>query len=179
LKIDFVRQRTESAGVSTYPARPLPRKERELDMKRFLLATVLAAAIVPAFAADVGVSISVGEPGFYGRLDLGNAPQPRLIYAEPIVVQRQRVDVVREPVYLHVPPGHERNWRKHCRQYNACGQPVYFVQNNWYDEVYVPHHQNRLRDGHRGDRADSREDRHDNDDGRRRDGNRGKGNRDD
>ena len=24
--------------------------------------------------------------------------------------------------------------------YNACGQPVYFVQERWYNEVYVPRH---------------------------------------
>jgi len=27
------------------------------------------------------------------------------------------------PVYLHVPPGHAKNWRKHCREYNACNRP--------------------------------------------------------
>ena len=34
--------------------------------------------------------------------------------------------VVVQPIYLHVPPGHAKNWRKHCAHYNACGQPVYF-----------------------------------------------------
>jgi hypothetical protein len=34
--------------------------------------------------------------------------------------------------YQQVPPGHARNWRKHCREYNACGERVYFVQNDWY-----------------------------------------------
>jgi len=41
-------------------------------------------------------------------------------------------------MYLHVPRGHAKNWRKHCRQYGACGTPVYFVQDNWYNNVYVP-----------------------------------------
>lgn len=118
-------------------------------MKRFLFAMALATATVPAFAADVGVSVSVGQPGFYGRIDIGNAPQPRLIFAEPIVIQR--ADVVRQPIYLHVPPGHEKNWRKHCRRYNACGQPVYFVENNWYNEVYVPHHRKNGDHGNKGD----------------------------
>lgn len=114
-------------------------------MKRFLFAMALATATVSAFAADV----SVGQPGFYGRIDIGDAPPPRLIFAEPIVIQRP--DVVRQPIYLHVPPGHEKNWRKHCRKYNACGQSVYFVENNWYNEVYVPHYQKKSGHGNKGD----------------------------
>ena len=145
-------------------------------MKRILFAVALATASIPAFAADVGVSVSVGQPGFYGRIDIGNAPPPRLIFAEPVVIQR--VEVVRQPIYLHVPPGHEKNWRKHCRNYNACGERVYFVQDTWYNREYVPryHEQHRdrrdgrrgdRRDDHRGDhRGDHRNDRYDNDYGR-------------
>lgn len=113
-------------------------------MKRVLFAMVLAIAAGPVSAADVGISVSVGQPGFYGRIDIGNAPPPRVIYAEPVVIQR--VEVVQAPVYLHVPPGHEKNWGKHCRKYNACGRPVYFVQNDWYEGEYVPYH--REHDGH-------------------------------
>jgi hypothetical protein len=108
-------------------------------MKRILFAMTLAIAALPAFAADVGVSVSVGQPGFYGRIDVGNAPPPRVIYVEPVVIQR--VEVVQAPVYLHVPPGHEKNWGKHCRKYNACGRPVYFVRDDWYEGEYVPYHQ--------------------------------------
>lgn len=100
-----------------------------------------------AGAADVGVSITIGEPGFYGRLDIGNYPPPQLVYAQPIVVQPVR-GVVYEPIYLRVPPGHARDWGKHCRHYGACGHPVYFVQERWYNDVYVP----RYREQHRGDR---------------------------
>ncbi len=118
-------------------------------MKRFLFAMALATATVSAFAADVGVSVSIGQPGFYGRIDIGNVPQPRLIFMEPIVIQR--IDVVQQPIYLHVPPGQEKNWRKHCRKYGACGRPVYFVQNNWYNEVYVPYYQKNSGHGNKGD----------------------------
>jgi len=54
-------------------------------MKHFLIAAAIAAATIatPALAADVGVSISVGQPGFYGRLDIGDFPYPRLIYPQP------------------------------------------------------------------------------------------------
>ena len=130
-------------------------------MKHHLIAVALATATVtvPAFAADVGVSVSVGQPGFYGRIDIGNAPQPQLVYAQPIVIQR--VDVSPQPIYLHVRPGHEKNWRKHCRKYNACGQPVYFVQDNWYNEVYVPHHQQYHGHEDKGDGARRGDEGHD------------------
>jgi len=36
-----------------------------------------------------------------------------------------------------------QDWRHHCMEYNACGHRVYFVQNNWYSNVYAPrYHQN-------------------------------------
>ena len=108
-------------------------------MKRLLFAATLVLATVPALAADVGVSISIGQPGFYGQIDIGGYPPPQLIYREPIVIQR--VAVNRPPIYLHVPPGHAKNWRKHCSAYNACGERVYFVQSNWYEREYVPRYQ--------------------------------------
>lgn len=124
-------------------------------MKRVIL--FLALVALPVFAADVGVSISVGQPGFYGRIDIGNYPQPVLVYPQPVVIGR--VPVNRSPIYLNVPPGHAKNWRKHCRDYHACGERVYFVQNNWYEREYVPRYQERNsghRDGPRNDRRDDR-----------------------
>jgi uncharacterized protein YcfJ len=109
-------------------------------MKRWLCAMATFGVGASALAADVGVSVRVGEPGFYGRIDVGNLPAPRVTYAEPIVVERAPVGVAREPIYLRVPPGHAKHWRKFCYRYNACGQPVYFVQDAWYDDVYVPYY---------------------------------------
>ena len=43
---------------------------------------------------------------------------------------------VAEPVYLRVPPGHQKHWDKHCAEYRACGVPVYFVREEWYQERY-------------------------------------------
>ncbi len=138
-------------------------------MKRFLIAAavVSAAFITPALAADVGVSVSIGQPGFYGRIDIGDYPypQPQVIYRQPRVIERTYIE--REPIYLRVPPGHARNWRKHCHKYNACGERVYFVQDSWYQREYVPryqeHHRDRrddrrdeYRDDHRGDRGNDR-----------------------
>jgi hypothetical protein len=102
---------------------------------------LLLSVLTSAAHADVGVSVTVGEPGFYGRIDIGDYPRPRLIYAEPLIVDT--VHVVREPAYLHVPPGHAKKWNKHCHRYNACARPVYFVEDDWYEAVYVPAYQQR------------------------------------
>jgi len=127
-------------------------------MKRFLLAIAVAAAIVttPALAADVGVSVSIGQPGFYGHIDIGDYPQPRVLYRQPIIVER--VQVVRPPVYLRVPPGHAKNWKKHCREYNACGERVFFVQDDWYEREYVPRYQEKHRERRDGDHDNDRND---------------------
>jgi hypothetical protein len=106
-------------------------------------AATLAAAAASATATDVGVSVQIGQPGFYGRIDIGNSyPQPQLVYPQPVII-RPVVGVPARPVYLHVPPGHAKNWRKHCGKYNACGQRVYFVQDGWYNDVYVPQYQQK------------------------------------
>lgn len=111
-------------------------------MIRPLLALSMAslATFAPAHAADVGVSISVGQPGFYGRIDIGNVAPPVLMYPQPVIIQPAPVAVVRQPIYLHVPPGHAKNWGRYCARYAACNQPVYFVQDQWYQQVYVPHY---------------------------------------
>jgi hypothetical protein len=107
-------------------------------MNRFLFGITVILATGFASAADVGVSLSVGQPGFYGRIDLGNVQQPQLIYSAPVIIQAIPVGVVRQPIYLRVPPGHEKHWGKHCAKYRACGLPVYFVDQGWYENVYAP-----------------------------------------
>jgi hypothetical protein len=119
-------------------------------MKRFLLVTALVAVTASALArAEVGVSIEVGHPGFYGRIDIGGFPEPRLVFPEPVIIDHVHV-VAGPPVYLHVPPGHAKDWGKHCAKYDACGHRVFFVQDGWYDEVYVPAYQKRHGGGGEG-----------------------------
>jgi len=121
-------------------------------MKRISLAAALVVAASSCFAGDVAVSISVGQPGFYGRIDIGGYPAPRVVYAEPVIIQAPRAGVAPgRPLYLHVPPGHAKDWRKHCGKYGACGQPVYFVQENWYNDVYVREYRERERSRGHGD----------------------------
>lgn len=117
-------------------------------MKRILLAIMTTLIATSAYAADVGVSVSVGQPGFYGRIDIGNYPQPEVIYTRPVVVRPAPARVIYQPVYIHVPPGYAKNWSKHCDKYDACSHPVYFVREKWYRDVHVSQHHARVeRDG--------------------------------
>jgi len=132
-------------------------------MKAFFLAAALAAAAVPAIAQNV--SISIGQPGFYGRIDMvdrGYYGPPPVYVAQPVIIERHH-RVRAEPIYLRVPSSHRQNWRRYCGRYGACGQPVLFVQDRWYADVYAPRY--RERHGHY-DRHDRRHDRHDRGHGR-------------
>jgi hypothetical protein len=117
----------------------------QFKMKYALIGLFTGFIAVASHAADVGVSVTVGHPGFYGRLDIGNFPQPQLIYPQPVVIAPVR-GVVPQPVYLRVPPGHARDWRKHCHKYDACGRQAYFVQDRWYNDVYAPRYREKHRD---------------------------------
>jgi len=134
-------------------------------MKPIFAALALAAASItaPALAADIGVSISIGDPGYYGELELGNYGRPTLLRSHPITIERTRSGPVREPLYLRVPAAQSRDWKRYCGRYNACSRPVYFVRDDWYNNVYAPHYRNDHRhDDH--DHHDNRDDRRDHDD---------------
>lgn len=133
---------------------------------RVALALAATAALPVQAGTDVGISIGIAQPGVYGRIDIGTAPAPPvLVYPQPVVIAPPPMP--RPPVYLYVPPGHAKNWGKHCRRYDACGWPVYFVRDDWYQRYYMPaqgHYSDYGRDGRY--RHDDRDDH---------DGNRGKG----
>ena len=85
-------------------------------MKRILFAIAITLiAATAAQASDVGVSVSIGQPGFY--LNIGNFPPP-VVYAHPVVVR---------PVYYHVPPGHAKHWKRYHN-----GHPVYYRHDGRY-----------------------------------------------
>ena len=131
----------------------------------------LATLSTAQAATDVGVSVQVSQPGVYGRIDIGNT-RPQVINTTPVIIAqpqpmpqqpqaRPAPVVAAQPVYMWVPPGHQRNWSKHCHRYNACGAPVYFVQDQWYND--------NIRGGARaqeGERESRRERHHDRDERR-------------
>ena len=110
-------------------------------MKRLLFAVIATVVAVPASAGDVSASIGISQPGFYGQINIGDVPRPTVIYAQPVWIQRPPKVGYVQPIYVRVPPGHEKHWGKHCAEYGACGRPVYFVREDWYQTYYVPHYQ--------------------------------------
>jgi hypothetical protein len=134
---------------------------RKLAMGVLLMASTLAAN------AGAAVAVSVGQPGFYGQIVLGDAyPAPQVIYPQPVIIQPPPVAVVQPPMYLHVPPGQMKKWSRYCGNYGACGRQVYFVQDNWYQNVYSPRYVSYNRPGYdrgydKGYRDGRRDDHHD------------------
>jgi hypothetical protein len=105
-------------------------------LKKLIGIALIGLTIGPVAAARAQVSVGVNVPGLYGRVDVGGYPTPPpVLYRQPVYVDRGPTPG--EPLYLHVPPGQERHWRDHCREYDACGRPVYFVQHDWYRNVYA------------------------------------------
>jgi hypothetical protein len=159
-------------------------------MKKFLLGAALVAAASGAMAQNIGVDVHIGGPGYYGTIELGNFGRPPVLYQQPMIIERQ-VRYVGQPLYLRVPPGHAKKWSKHCGAYNACGRPVYFVQDSWYNNTYAPQYRrthggggdwrrDERRDDRRDDRRDYRmeergHDKHDRDDDRGHGNGHGKG----
>src|ERR1700738_4031348 len=102
------------------------------------LAAIAVATASVGHAGDLGIQVILsGEvaPGVYGQVQIGNASPPPLVYAQPMLIEVQQAPP--PPVYLHVPPWHARNWRRHCREYNACNRPVYFVRSAEYEPDYA------------------------------------------
>ncbi len=114
--------------------------------KKFIASLLLSLSALPglpAMADDLGINVILeGEvaPGVYGRVELGNDSRPDIYYREPMIIVSDSKYARSRPVYLHVPPGHAKNWGKHCSKYRACDRPVYFVRSAEYDEHYSDDH---------------------------------------
>lgn len=132
-------------------------------IRHALLAAATGLALAQGVAhAGVNVSVGVNQPGFYGRVVVGEQ-RPALIYQQPVIVQSSPVAVVQQPIYMHVPPGHYKRWSNYCGRYGACGQPVYFVQDAPRPVVVQRPVRHWDRHDHRHDRHEHRG-RHDRDD---------------
>src|SRR5258708_39793221 len=102
-----------------------------------VLATLFVASLSVAHGGDLGINVILSgqvAPGIYGQVQLGNGAPPPVVYAQPMLIEPQFSPP--PPVYLHVPPGHAKNWRKHCNEYHACNRPVYFVRSAEYAPDY-------------------------------------------
>lgn len=141
------------------------------------MSALLAGGVARAATTYANASVQGAlAPGVYGRVEIGNAPPPPLMYVQPVIIQRAPVYVEQPPLYLHVPPGHAKKWSRHCARYNACNRPVYFVRVRGDDDF----ERRKGKDRDRGYRNDEYRDRgkghgHGKDHDK---GHRGKGDRD-
>ena len=103
------------------------------------IAIVTAAPLAMAGNQDAGAVITGPvTPGVYGRVDIANKPLPALVYEQAMFVDRPDTAGKVEPLYLHVPPEHAKNWKKYCGKYQACDHPVFFVKSAEYEPGYEP-----------------------------------------
>jgi hypothetical protein len=118
-------------------------------MRAFFVSCFAATSLFGAStsAHQVAVSVQVSQPGVYGRVDIGRfpqiLPQPQVVVLPQPVLITQPAYVVQQPpqpIYMWVPPGHQKHWDKHCYRYGACGQPVYFVRDDGYGLPVRPYH---------------------------------------
>jgi hypothetical protein len=108
--------------------------------RKVAVATFALATIAPLAAVADKADVITGEvtPGVYGRVDTAKNPKPTLVYEHPMFIEAPAAGNKVEPLYLHVPPDHAKNWKKHCKQYDACNVPVYFVKSAEYEPGYEP-----------------------------------------
>ncbi len=125
-----------SVGQPAWPAISLGVNEMSNVLGRLALLAVSYGALGSlAHAGDLDIGLTIrGEvvPGVYGRVDLGGHAPPPVVYARPMVIEPVPPGVVVAPLYLHVPPEHAHDWRRHCHEYHACNRPVYFVRSREY-----------------------------------------------
>jgi hypothetical protein len=120
-----------------------------------LCAAGLAAGLsaVPA-DAQVGITIQLGQPGYYGPVQPYGIGPNQLLYPQPRIIQPgyRAWDSGRtvQPIYLRVPPGHAKNWGKYCQRYGSCNRPVYFVRDSWYNDTYGQRYQQQKKNYRRG-----------------------------
>ena len=119
-------------------------------MKYFLLVVLIIIFPTSVIASVYGVSNDIGQPGFYGQIQLGNDyPRLQLIYSEPVLIRKVRTDIGQQlPIYLPY--------------YNS--RHFIFAQNRYYESnrQYYDNYQDRRYDSHRHHDDQNRGMRHDN-----------------
>jgi hypothetical protein len=116
-------------------------------MRVIAILALLAAGIGASHAGGVDLRIMLSGqvvPGVYGQVSIGNQGAPPVVYAQPMLIEPQHAPP--PAIYLHVPPDHAKNWRRHCHEYNACNRPVYFVRSREYEPEYQRHYQDHERE---------------------------------
>jgi len=122
-------------------------------MKRTLIAAAGFALFAATGLANAASWSVVVQPGVYGRVEIGGYVEaPQVYYNQPVMaVDDGDGDTVEEvvdtayataqpPVYLWVPEYQRTHWARYCRDYDAYGVPVYFVDDRWYRDNVMRRH---------------------------------------
>ena len=122
-------------------------------MKRTLAAAAGFALFAATGLANAASWSVVVQPGVYGRVEIGGYVEAPQVYDDrPVIaVDDGDGDVVEEvvdtayatalpPVYLWVPEYQRMHWARYCRDYDAVGVPVYFVDDRWYRDNVMRRH---------------------------------------
>lgn len=100
------------------------------------VALVCIVALLASFAAHAEGAhgwrnVTAGgtlRPGVYGRIVVKGKTAPPVIYQHPVIADQAIVPRGVRPVYLYVPPGQVRKWKRSCARWSACDEPVLFVR---------------------------------------------------
>lgn len=102
------------------------------------LASLLVLGVIAILGVSPAARAEDADPGIYGRIDISKFAHPPVIRREAVVAVGAKHRSSSKPIYLHVVPGQEWHWQAHCRTYDACSVPVYFVTESWFVNVYLP-----------------------------------------
>jgi hypothetical protein len=113
-------------------------------MKRLLLTAIIAATPLLG-VAQVNFNFSIGDPNYNGQIFIDNGQQPDVLNETPITGYPGPYNPSIQPIYLNVPLYVYEDWSQYCRYYGPrmCYKPVYFVDNDWYQNFYIPWYVNR------------------------------------
>lgn len=106
------------------------------------LCVLLTAATGHSVAAAPENGPRYAPQGVYGRVDIsGLKKKPKVINKTPVVADRAAMLTERrgsgpaKAAYLFVPRAYYTHWAGHCMFYNACTEPVHFIDHDWYYKV--------------------------------------------
>ena len=102
---------------------------------------LLGALLGSPGLAQVDFSIQLGQPNYYGGLNIQGFPNTQFYNYSPVLIQPLSPEYS-QPVYLRVPLYQRQSWGSYCGRYNACQRKVYFVRDNWYRSIYAPRYRN-------------------------------------
>jgi hypothetical protein len=105
-------------------------------MKRFMGMAALAALTTASSGGGNYIAASANSP--HGTVDVRRFPRLDLVSPHPVIVRFMSAQMLARALYLHVPQAHRAEWAGYCHFYQACGHPVYFVTEQWFEHVYRP-----------------------------------------